>query len=192
VPLLRQGIRRLARAGADFIVIPCITAHAFLPEIKSAGRVPIISLLEEALRFARKEIPGLKRAGLIASTGTVRSGLFHRTFAAAGVEIITPKEEEQAKIVEAIFGERGIKAGVTEGRPKKLILDAGRRLVRRGARAIIAGCTEVPLVLKDGDLPVPLIEPMWIAARGAILKAGFKVRPHRPAGKRATQKRRKE
>ncbi len=176
VPLLRKGIRRLGHAGADFIVIPCITAHAFLPEIKTVGRVPILSLLDEARRFARKSIPGLRRVGLVASTGTLRSGLFHKAFATAGVEIISPTDKEQAKIMEAVFGGRGIKAGFTKGRPRQIILDAARQLIRRGAQAIIAGCTEIPLVLRDEDIPVPLIEPMRIAARAAIVKAGHKLK----------------
>jgi aspartate racemase len=177
VPLLREGVRRLARAGADFIVIPCITAHAFLPDFKTAGRVPILSLLDEALSFSQKKIPKLKKAGLLASTGTLGSGLFHKAFTAAGVEIITPTDQEQAKVMEAVFGKRGIKAGFTKGRSRTLILNTARRLVRRGAQAIIAGCTEIPLVLRDEDIPVPLIEPMRIAARTAILKAGYKLKP---------------
>lgn len=176
VPLLRKGIRRLGRAGADFIVIPCITAHAFLPEIKTAGRVPILSLLDEALALSRKKIPKLKRAGLLASTGTLRSGLFHKAFATAGVEIINPTDKEQAKIMEAVFGKAGIKAGFTRGQARRLILNAARRLIRRGAQAIIAGCTEIPLVLKDEDISVPLIEPMRIAARAAIVKAGYNLK----------------
>jgi aspartate racemase len=176
LPLLRKGVRRLERAGVDFIVIPCITAHAFLSDFKTAVRVPIVSLLDEAQRFAREEIPGLKRAGLLASAGTIRSRLFHETFAAAGIGIITPTAPEQAKVMEAIFGKRGIKAGFTEGNPKKMIINAGRRLIRRGAQAIIAGCTEIPLVLQDEDIPVPLIEPLRIAARAAILKAGYKLK----------------
>ncbi|MGB7295237.1 MAG: amino acid racemase [Candidatus Aminicenantales bacterium] len=176
VPLLREGIRRLARAGADFIVIPCVTAHAFIPKIKTAARIPILSLVDEALSFARKKIPGLKRAGLLASTGTVRSGLWQHAFAASGVEIITPMEKEQAKVMEAVFGKHGIKAGFTKGRPRTLVVNGARRLIRQGAQAIIAGCTEIPLVLKDEDIPVPLIEPMRIGARASILKAGYKPR----------------
>jgi aspartate racemase len=190
VPLLRKGVRLLERAGADFIVIPCITAHAFLADFRTAIRIPILSLLDEALNFGLKTVPGLKQAGLLASTGTIRSGLFHQTFAAAGIEIITPTDKGQAKVMEAIFGKGGIKAGFSEGRPKKLITDVGRRLIRRGAQAIIAGCTEIPLVLDDRDIPVPLIEPMRLAARAAILKAGFKIRLPRPAST-TTQERRK-
>jgi aspartate racemase len=177
VPLLRKGVRTLARAGADFIVVPCISAHAFLPDIRRDSPVPILSLLDEALASAKKGNPGLKRAGLLASTGTVRSGLFANTFAKAGIEIITPTNKEQAKVMEAVFGKRGVKAGFTKGRPREIVLDVARRLIKRGAEAIIAGCTEIPLLLRDKDIPVPLIEPMRIAAQTSIVKAGQKLKP---------------
>jgi aspartate racemase len=177
VPLLRRGVRTLARAGADFIVVPCVSAHAFLPDIRRASLVPILSLLDEALVDAKKKNPGLKRAGLLASTGTVRSGLFAKTFTKAGIEIITPTEKEQARVMEAVFGKGGVKAGFTEGRPRKLVLDVARRLIKRGAEAVIAGCTEIPLVLRDEDIPVPLIEPMRIAAQACIIKAGQRLKP---------------
>jgi aspartate racemase len=176
VPLLRDGVRRLARAGADFIVVPCITAHAFLREMKAAAPIPILNILSLIRAFSVNTIPGLARAGLVASTGTVESGLFTRTFLKAGITVIIPKDEEQKKIMEAIFGERGIKAGFTSGRPRRLILRAAGALFRRGAQAIIAGCTEVPLVLRQNDLPVPLIEPLQIAAEAAIVRAGYSVK----------------
>jgi aspartate racemase len=177
VPLLRKGVRTLARAGADFVLIPCISAHAYLTEVRRTSPVPILSLVEEALAGAKKMKPSLKRVGLLASTGTVQSRLFAGPFAGAGIEIITPKKEEQAKVMEAVFGKGGVKAGFIEGRPRKLVLDIAGRLIRRGAEAIIAGCTEIPLVLKDEDIPVPLIEPMRIAARASIARAGYNPRP---------------
>jgi len=175
-PLLAAGVRKLAAAGADFIVMPCVTAHAFFRELKAASPVPILNLLEETLSFARKTIPELARAGLLASTGTIKSGLFEKTFSRAGIEIITPTEEEQGLVIEAIFGPRGIKAGFTSGRPRRLLLAVGCRLIERGARAVIAGCTEVPLALREGDFPVPLLEPMRIAAAACILRAGYRLK----------------
>jgi aspartate racemase len=177
VPLLRKGARKLAGAGADFIVIPCVSAHAFLAEVRRTSPVPILSLLEESLAGVQKMNPGLKRAGLLASTGTVRSGLFSRTFAQAGIKIITPTEKEQTRVMAAVFGQDGVKAGFTGGRPRKLVRDIALRLIKRGAEAIIAGCTEIPLVLEDKDIPVPLIEPMRIAARTSIVRAGGKLKP---------------
>jgi aspartate racemase len=176
VPLLRQGLKMLNRAGADFTVIPCITAHAFLSQIAAKEKSHLLNILEEVLAYTQKKIPGLRRAGLIASTGSVNSGLFDQTFSKVGITIIKPQAKHQEKIMEAIFGKKGIKAGFTSGRPKKLILEAAQCLIQSGAQAVIAGCTEVPLVLRERDLPVPLIEPLRIAAEASIVRAGYKVK----------------
>ncbi|MFP4082935.1 MAG: aspartate/glutamate racemase family protein [Candidatus Aminicenantes bacterium] len=176
VPLLVDGLRRLRRAGADFMVMPCVTAHYFLPEVLAQEKFPVVSLIEESLGWARRNIPRLKTAGLISSTGTLKSRLFHEAFGKNGIEIMGPEEGEQDKVMEAIFGNQGIKAGYTSGEPKKIIIDTARRLIQKGAQAVIAGCTEVPLVLKQEDISVPLIEPLSIAAEACILKAGRKLR----------------
>jgi len=173
---LVDGFRRLKDAGADFIVMPCVTAHYFYPRIREQVDHPFVNLLEESLDWARKEIPGLRKAGLISSTGTVNSRLFHDTFGREGIEVITPPPEEQEKVMEAIFGPQGIKAGRSTGFSRATILEAAAHLVSQGAQAIIAGCTEVPLVLSGKDISVPLIEPMLIAARACILKAGYRLK----------------
>ena len=175
-PLLVEGFERLKDAGADFVVMPCVTAHYFYPEVKDKVDIPFISLLDKSVKWAKDEVPGLRKAGLVASTGTLESRLFHDTFDQAGIEIIHPEEEEQNGVMEAIFGPNGIKAGFTSGFPKETLVNIAKVLVARGADAIIAGCTEVPLVLKDLDIPVPLIEPLRIAAQACIIKAGYELK----------------
>ncbi len=86
------------------------------------------------------------------------------------------EEKEQETVMEAIYGSQGIKAGHTTGKSKEMIVNAAKILIGRGAEAIIAGCTEVPLVLKPEDIPVPLIEPMEIVAKASILKAGYELK----------------
>lgn len=111
LPYLVEGVRILKGMGADFIVMPCVTAHYWLPEILAQERVSFLSLLDEAILYGQRKIPGLKKAGLISSTGTLKSRLFHDAFEKKGVEVIAPNEEEQGLVMEAIFGEKGIKAG---------------------------------------------------------------------------------
>ena len=175
LPLLVEGVKILEKGGAGLIVMPCITAHYFARQIARRAKVPFVNLLDESLRFAEKRIPGMKKAGLVASSGTVKSRLFHKTFEKNGIEIITPEVNEQQKVMDAIFGNSGIKAGFTTGRPRTTVVRVARRLIERGAEAVIAGCTEVPLVLKENDISVPLIEPMKIGALTCIKRAGYKL-----------------
>jgi aspartate racemase len=177
VPALRRGLRALSRAGADFAVISCISAHYFYPRIAPTSPVPVISLIDETLAAVGKMRPIPRKIGLIATTGTVRSGLVARAFEAAGMAVITPSVRDQKRVMTAIYGKKGVKAGFTEGPPRALLLEIAADLISRGAQAILAGCTEVPLVLRAADLPVPLVEPMTIGARAAIRRAGARPRP---------------
>ena len=176
VPFLLEGAKMLILAGADFLVLPCITAHYFWPEVSPLLEFPFVHLIEESVSWAASRLPKGAKVGLVASSGTVTSGLFHKAFTEKGMDILTPLEEEQAAVMGCIFGDRGIKAGFREGESREGIIRTARTLISRGAQAIIAGCTEVPLVLRPEDIPVPLIEPMEIGAGRCITKAGFKVR----------------
>lgn len=177
-PLLSliEGARALMAAGADFAVMPCVTAHFFLPELAARVKIPFVSLLDESLEFLRKEHPGVRKVGLVATTGAVRSGIVRDAFAPAGVEVLIPSEADQARIMEAIYGPKGIKAGFTAGSPRRAALGVARRLVREGAQAVMAGCTEIPLVLRAEDFDVPFVEPMLVGARACVLRAGFRLR----------------
>jgi aspartate racemase len=176
LPFLLEGAKILRQAGADFIIMPCITAHYYHPEIIKKEKVSFLNLLDETLSYTRQNLPHLKKIGLISSTGTIKSRLFHDAFSKQGIEIIDPNDEEQKDVMEAIFGKEGIKAGFTSGRPKKIIQEVAAKLIQRGAEAVIAGCTEVPLVIGDEDLPVPLIEPLRIVALTSIIKAGYEIK----------------
>ena len=175
LPYLLEGVRVLKEAGADFIVMPCVTAHYFYDQVMAELNVPFLHLVDETVLYALRKMPELKKAGLVASTGTLKLKLFHEAFAKEGVEIVEPGEEEQAQVMDAIFGKEGIKAGFTSGKSQEIIHHTAKELIQRGAEAVIAGCTEVPLVLKDEDIEVPLIEPLQILAEVAIVRAGYEV-----------------
>jgi len=176
VPFLLEGSKKLILGGADFIVMPCITAHFFWPQMAPSIDVPFVHLVEEAYSWAAAQIPGVKQIGIIASSGTINSGLFHDTFSRSGIEILTPQREEQAVVMDCIFGPRGIKAGYKADESTQRIVRIAYSLIERGAQAVIAGCTEVPLVLRPEHIPVPLIEPMAIGIECCIKKAGREIR----------------
>lgn len=184
LPWLVRGAQILAAAGADFLVMPCITAHYFHADLAARSPVPVLHLLEETAAFAGLAYPEIRTIGLVATTGTVETRLVHDAFAEDGVEVITPEAAGQSRIMEAIYGPDGIKTGRTTGRSRRLVLAEARALVERGARAVMAGCTEIPLVLRPRDLEVPLLEPMLIGARAAVARAGggLKEGTRRPRG----------
>jgi aspartate racemase len=173
LPLLIKGGRALEKAGADFIVIPCVTAHHFYPGLQEKLSIPVLHIIEETMKHIRSRLKGIRRIGLVATTGTVHTGLFQETFFGSRLEMILPSAQVQKnRVMEAIYGKKGIKAIGPSPHSRRLVLTACQALIGQGAGAILAGCTEIPLVLKDGDLTIPVIDPISILARAAIERAG--------------------
>lgn len=169
--LIRSG-KTLEKAGADFIIIPCVTAHYYVERLQKKINIPILHIAEETVKYIEARLKGVHRVGLIATTGTVQAGIFQRFLSRIGKELILPTSEIQKKrVMKAIYGKDGIKAIGPSKSSKRLILQASRTLIRRGAQSIIAGCTEIPLVLREGDLRVPVIDPLTILARSAVARA---------------------
>jgi len=175
LPHMIRSAKLLEKAGADFIVIPCVTAHHYYESLRRRIKIPILHIVEETVKYTRTKLKGVRKIGLIATTGTVHTGLFQTAFNERGIELVLPTPDIQRKwVMEAIYGKKGVKAiGPSEG-SKRLILEASQGLINRGVQAVLAGCTEVPLVLKEGDLSVPVIDPLAILARISIKKAGDK------------------
>jgi aspartate racemase len=172
LPELRRSARALDRAGADFIVMPCVTVHHFHGPLQRTTRLPIVHLVRETVRHVRERFPRAGVVGLLGTTGTLEAGLFQKAFGDTPVTLLTPSAAVQRQqVMHAIFGKRGIKAVGPSPWSKGLIVDAAKTLIARGAKVIVAGCTEIPLVLQDGDLAVPVVDPLSVLARVAIERA---------------------
>jgi aspartate racemase len=165
--LIRAG-KRLEEAGADFIIIPCNTAHYFLDQLQKELRVPILHMIRLSAARAKESYPKVRKAGILATDGTVRSGLYKSAYGETGIEILEPTPEMQVAVMKAIY--QFIKAGnLIDG--GLLLRSVANELIAAGAELIICGCTEVSLVLKEGDLPVPTLDPLQILAEAAVAEA---------------------
>ncbi len=168
VPLIVEGVGILQRAGATHIVIPCNTAHVFLERIKKASEVKIYDMIGAAAEFVKREYPSVKRLGLLATKGTLISGIYEKYF--DGYELMAPEGEEQEKVHLAIY--QGAKRSGMEDAVKPLI-EVAENLIEQGAEGIILGCTEVEAALGRKALPVPSIKPMEALVE-KILSSFFK------------------
>lgn len=176
VPWLLRGVAALEAAGAEFLVMPCVTAHYFWPQVEPQTRLPFVHLLQAALGDLREARTGIKTLGLLATNGTVRARVVHDVFEPVGIRVLLPSDPDQERVMEAIYGPAGIKAGVTTGRPREIVRELAQRLIAAGAEAVMAGCTEIPLVLKPADVSVPFVEPLCSGARACIRRAGGKLK----------------
>lgn len=168
VPLLTAGAARLRDAGADFLVVPCNTAHAFLGPIREALPLPLVDMIEETAASAASAQGGVRRVGVLGTNATRRSGLYRRALAARGAEVCEPDEDQQLRVSEGIAR---VKAGLVDRQTWELIAGVAAELADRGASAIIAGCTELPIALAGWDTPVPMIDPTTVLAEAAVRTA---------------------
>lgn len=164
-PWLIAGARRLEAAGATFIVMPCNTAHAFLERVQPTVTIPFISMIEETAQAAAALNPRVGSVGILATEGTLASELYQRAFATVGIQPLTPTEPAQHEISAAIAS---VKAGAVGREVTERLLVACRELIEAGADALIAACTELPIVLQQSDVAVPLIDPTDVLARAAV------------------------
>lgn len=174
VPMMVESGLTLARAGADFIVIPCISAHFFIDELRSSLELPILSAFEEIPDLIRRDYSRIKAVGLLATKGTVQSGRFEKNIGERGLATMVPEPDDQERISSAIYKIKSSAAKQVRDDCKAALIGVANRLIQRGAQGIIAGCTEIPLVLKSEDLSVPLFDSLLILARAAIREANQK------------------
>lgn len=153
-PVLQEMARGLKRAGAEILVMPCNAAHAFLADVKAATDLPVISIIDVTVESMRRALPQLTSAGVLASTGCLDANLYQTAFAANAVRTVVPEGEWRERFMGVLYR---IKAGDTGPAVKAEMLSVAYALSEAGAQAIVAGCTEVPLVLSAQDAPGPLL-----------------------------------
>ncbi len=167
-PQLAEAARGLARAGADFVVMACNTAHAFEREIRAACPVPFVSMIEETADELARRFAGAASIGVLAAAGCIESRLYHRALAARGFSCLTPQGAGQEAFMTLLYR---IKGGDTGPEVRAGMAALAESLVADGAAAILAGCTEVPLVLAADALSRPLLDATDVLARRAVAYA---------------------
>lgn len=180
LPQLIAAGRRLVEAGAEFLAMPCNTAHHWHGELAAAVGAPVLHMLNLAAEEGRARWPRAAVYGLLATTGTVESGLYQKAFAAHKLEMLIPTPDEQETLVmEAIYGPEGVKAGTTGPAPRGRADLAIEALVERGAEVVVLGCTELPLLYPGGRSEfAPLLDPTETLARACVACALGKAEIH--------------
>lgn len=172
VPYILESAEKLANMGASFLLIPCNTSHYFYEEIADASPVPVMNMVRvTAEELARR---GVSRVGLLATDGTLRSGVYQKELTARGIETLCPTEEEQRDVMRLIY--EGVKADAPSF-DIDLLLSMVLRLKSEGAERLVLGCTELPIGFARYGLPCEdTVDPSEILARAAIKQAGYRAR----------------
>ena len=170
-PELIKSARRLTSIGADFLAMPCNTAHGFYDAVAAAVDIPVLHMI--ALTRDALKSRGVAAAGLLATDGTVETGIYQNCFDRSGVALLTPPPEDQAAVMDLVYN--GVKAGDLN-RGATAFFRCCERLLARGAETLILGCTELPPVFKQYRPGYPATDPTLELALTAIRCAGCKVK----------------
>lgn len=163
-PVLASMARGLEAAGADFLVMPCNTAHAFRDAVAAAVEIPIVSIIDVTVEACGSATT----VGVLATDGCIASGVFQEALAQRGKRAVLPDEAQTKALMRLIAR---IKAGDTGAGVADDMRELAQALVARGAEVIIAGCTEIPLVLDADMLEVALVSSTDALARATVAAA---------------------
>jgi aspartate racemase len=167
-PMLVDIARRLEAAGAALIVMPCNTAHHWFDAVRSAVAVPLLHIAEPVLREIERLAAGAPVVvGLLATRATLRTQIHAKRArqAAPGLNAqwIAPYEAAQTELVDA--GIAAVKAGhLIIG--QRLLEQAAKHLIERGAQVLVLACTEVPLVVRNSG--VPTLDATQLLAKATV------------------------
>ncbi len=166
LPKLLCAGRGLRQAGVSYIAVPCVTAHSFLPQLEQELGIPVIDGVREAAVYLRGR--GITRVGILATSGTMATGLLHRELLQQGIAPIVPEADGQQAVMQLIYG------CVKAGRPVELesFHRLSRQLRDRGAQVILLGCTELSLIKRDYVLGPGYLDVMEVLAQKAVTLCG--------------------
>jgi len=163
--MLFKAAEVLKSGGAEAILLCANTMHVIADRLQEAIDIPLIHIAEEtAIQIQKKEI---KKVGLLGTRFTMELDFFKDKLAGKGIEAIIPESEEAKDFIHyTIFEELG--RGIATEETKKRYLEIANDLIKNGAEGIILGCTEIPLVIKEGDLSVPIFDTTLIHTQAGI------------------------
>ena len=167
---LRDDAKLLERCGCTAIAIPCNTSHCFVDQLRGEVGVPILHMIRETARVLASQ--GKRLAGILATDGTLRMGLYQRECAAAGLEAVSPDPDTQRLVMSVIYDE--IKQGETGSREKFAHID--RAIRAAGCDCAVLACTELSVFATYHPLPPFYLDAMAVLAQRAVAACGYPLR----------------
>ena len=163
--LMCEAAKRLEAGGADFLLIGANTMHKAVPQAEKVVSIPLLHIAEATAAELKKD--RIQRVGLLGTKYTLLQDFYTGKLKENGLEVLLPEEVEEVNRI--IYEELCL--GVLKDSSKEELLQYCRELKEKGAQAVILGCTELGLLLKQGDSELPFYDTTLIHARQAALRS---------------------
>ncbi len=142
IPFLVDEAKRLEKAGADFIVMPCNSLHVFIKEIRDAVDIPVLSIVEETVRFLKKN--NLNKVGIISTSATIKNKLYENAFRENGIAYVTPDSFQQAKMGKFILN---LVTGQQKNRDREELIQIINDFEKKNVDCVALACTDLQLLI---------------------------------------------
>ena len=167
---LLADARLLEGAGCTVIAVPCNTSHFFLDDVQKEISIPILHMIRETAKALHAQ--GRTRPGILATDGTIQTGLYQKEFAALGIQAVVPTPAAQKLVMSLIYDD--VKAG-RDGDPQKFAA-VHRDLVAQGCDCGVLACTELSVFADKHHLPPFYTDAMAVLAERAVEACGKPLR----------------
>jgi aspartate racemase len=164
-PVLVKMAQGLSAQGADFLIMPCNTAHLYAAEISSAVPIPFINMIDTTVRSITGSNASTQRVGILASTAVIKTGLFENAFQAKGIPVISPEDADQEMIMALI---KRMKAGKQNNSDRQCLTNVASSLLQQQADCLVIACTELSALDAEMPLQVPVIDTSQCLAEETI------------------------
>lgn len=164
-PIMAEMARNLAGFGADFLVIPCNTAHFYYDDICSAVDIPILNMVDLTVEKVLKENPFVRTVGLLASEAVLLTKLYLKRFEERGVKQGHPSARLRTRIMTSI---RRIKTGKYLEEDMRILQTTAEELMSRKAEVLIVACTELSIISDSINVEVPIYDASQVLAEGIV------------------------
>ena len=173
LPMMIEDAKKLEKSGVDYVVMPCNTAHFFYEQIQRNISIPMLNIIEETVRYAVENIPGIRKLGILATKGTITAGAYQQMCEKYGIDWAVPNLADEQSLMNIIYNQ--VKAG------KEVNINEFVRIINNmkadGCDAVVLGCTELSVINKDFALSrADVIDSLEVLAKKSITLCGKKVK----------------
>lgn len=161
-PVMAEMGRNLEKAGADILVIPCNTAHYYINDVINAVNIPVLNMIDETVNVLKND--GTDSVALLASTAVLKTGLYEAKIFQFGLNFIVPDQLYQEKLMETIFLVKSNEIS----KAKENIAEIIEHIKQKGAKSIILGCTELPIIVDENSYNLKFYNPTQILVQAIV------------------------
>jgi aspartate racemase len=165
--LMLASARKLAAAGADFLICPDNTIHQAMPLVVPHSPLPWLHIAEVVAQEAVQR--GFRRIGITGTRWLVNSEVYPEKFSARGLQYLRPTDTEREELGRIIMDE--LVCGIFRPEAVASFQRVIERMKSEGCDAVVLGCTEIPLIINDGNSPLPTLDSTRLLARAALQRA---------------------